>query len=545
MLASNTSDTESAFSVVRGLGGRDAVTYATRIGCRSLQDAFRAIKSSTSYSVEETIPRTGPLDVRLFDLKQVRSMNEMVRGFKKAWVNHFVSPPGIPETELHIPIIFEKTMWPATPQQVTNPLTVKAYDLLAGKRLRKNFSTMLATETSLPDYYVLSILSGRDGLFQRLSQLSSTEEVTFNKDCQWAISELLPVVATALLRTATYATKLELAAVNHVNAYISAIMKREKTNKLKAKRIQKPAAGYETGCFNFIQGSKMKTFMADLPVGLQEDRLFAGCILECLWNAASSWIVDAVQSLPREAMPCVDTVRERTTISTALGIDQDSEVHRFVASGVVANNKIFSKELKRFKTKIKESASAKSVVKPTIRTNRAKQIQLIKHIQKLLAKVGVLRGDLAPIRDKSYDTPALIARDHGGLLLVAPVFLEWAKALMKTIRASVGVESIGRIGSPVQKQAYTRIVKDQELWIAFLEACQRSGDYPQEAVQKVYRHLVDYSFHARSEVEWLKYRELNTDRTAGKDKKMGRREMLKASGGEKKAEGTPEAISNK
>jgi hypothetical protein len=46
--------------------------------------------------------------------------------------------------------------------------------------------------------------------------------------------------------------------------------------------------------------------------------------------------------------------------------------------------------------------------------------------------------------------------------------------------------------------------------------------------------LVEYAFHARSNVEWKKYKKENTDRTAGKEKKMGQWEYLK--GGKKKGD---------
>eukprot|EP00544_Gedaniella_sp_CCMP2646_P009267 CAMPEP_0202500002 /NCGR_PEP_ID=MMETSP1361-20130828/31604_1 /ASSEMBLY_ACC=CAM_ASM_000849 /TAXON_ID=210615 /ORGANISM="Staurosira complex sp., Strain CCMP2646" /LENGTH=40 /DNA_ID= /DNA_START= /DNA_END= /DNA_ORIENTATION= len=37
----------------------------------------------------------------------------------------------------------------------------------------------------------------------------------------------------------------------------------------------------------------------------------------------------------------------------------------------------------------------------------------------------------------------------------------------------------------------------------------------------VFTRVADYAFHARSAVEWQKYKAEKTDRTAGKEKKMG------------------------
>ena len=44
----------------------------------------------------------------------------------------------------------------------------------------------------------------------------------------------------------------------------------------------------------------------------------------------------------------------------------------------------------------------------------------------------------------------------------------------------------------------------------------------------MHRSLLDFAFNARSEVEWAKYREKTTDRSNGTEKKLSRRERLKA-----------------
>jgi hypothetical protein len=52
----------------------------------------------------------------------------------------------------------------------------------------------------------------------------------------------------------------------------------------------------------------------------------------------------------------------------------------------------------------------------------------------------------------------------------------------------------------------------------------------------VFKRVVDYAFHARSAVEWRKYKAAKTDRTTGKSKKMGIRKQLKGGGSTKKGE---------
>jgi hypothetical protein len=46
------------------------------------------------------------------------------------------------------------------------------------------------------------------------------------------------------------------------------------------------------------------------------------------------------------------------------------------------------------------------------------------------------------------------------------------------------------------------------------------------AVEWVFKRVVDYAFHARSAVEWRKYKAAKTDLTTGKSKKMGIHEQF-------------------
>ncbi len=43
------------------------------------------------------------------------------------------------------------------------------------------------------------------------------------------------------------------------------------------------------------------------------------------------------------------------------------------------------------------------------------------------------------------------------------------------------------------------------------------GKYDDKVTQSIWKRLVEYAFHARSNVEWKKYKKENTDRTAGKE----------------------------
>jgi hypothetical protein len=94
---------------------------------------------------------------------------------------------------------------------------------------------------------------------------------------------------------------------------------------------------------------------------------------------------------------------------------------------------------------------------------------------------------------------------------------------------------IDTLGEEAQKQAYEYVMTNSNQQATFCQKVKElTGKYDDKVVQSVLKRLVDYAFHARSNVEWQKYKKENTDRTASKEKKMGQREILK--GGKKKGE---------
>jgi hypothetical protein len=89
-------------------------------------------------------------------------------------------------------------------------------------------------------------------------------------------------------------------------------------------------------------------------------------------------------------------------------------------------------------------------------------------------------------------------------------------------------------GASIQKEAYDLVTKDESLVKLFQNAVNKLDNQPpKQAIEFVRRTVVNYAFHARSEVEWVKYRAMNTDRCAGVKKKLTRREQLKGSCGGK------------
>jgi len=149
--------------------------------------------------------------------------------------------------------------------------------------------------------------------------------------------------------------------------------------------------------------------------------------------------------------------------------------------------------------------------------------------------LGMLRKDLPEKHDKSYDSPVLEALNKGGHLYISPPFLSWAKLLMTRVRASTTVGVIRSFGSDAQKKGYNHLLRNDDLKNGFKRATNKS-EIDEDSMEWVFKRVVEYAFHARSAIEWRKYKAEKTDRTAGKEKKMSRRDALKGGGSTKKEE---------
>jgi hypothetical protein len=188
-------------------------------------------------------------------------------------------------------------------------------------------------------------------------------------------------------------------------------------------------------------------------------------------------------------------------------------VHRFIASGIITIRKRMCNETKSLK-------ESKRKTNPRIRGNDL-GVQLLR-------RMAILYKDLPAQRDKSYDSDFMRALNCGGLYFVHPTFLYWGKLLMKKIRASISLRLIGKFGGETQKMAFEHVLADKEIIEQFKMAVARTGQaWPDVVLESVRECVATYAFHARSEVEWAKYRAGHTDRTVSKEKKMGLRENLK------------------
>lgn len=141
--------------------------------------------------------------------------------------------------------------------------------------------------------------------------------------------------------------------------------------------------------------------------------------------------------------------------------------------------------------------------------------------------MGILWKDLM-LRDrdneKSYNSPILKMYNQGGLLFVSPPFIHWAKLVMEEIRNLITKIQITKLGSKAKLKAFSKVVKDTYLKSLFDEVVRRFylvKDLSEYMVSMLYRHVINFTYHAHSEYEWKKFCPLNTDRVLDGSKKLG------------------------
>ena len=412
--------------------------------------------------------------------------------------------------------------------------------LLQSKTINHHFSKILAENSFLADYFILAKHCRRTQLFNTFGGMSEAEENLFDQGCQQALQTLLPAMVKMIKSSEEYAIQLEGAMLKRMEREVAdRDAEKETGTKKTTKRklsVKQPESFFETDRLSFIQGEGLQRFMASLPFGIMRlDRTFGVILFSCLCQLFESWIKEslgAAQVLLAADGEVAPTEKSTaaTTVRIIVTVDEDSEVHRFVGSGACAYSKHASKRLKRLE-QIKQQREKE--YKP-LKSSHERELKTVKSSLLLLRHFGVLRKFIPPIHDKSYDSPVMVARDKGGLLYVAPKFLILGMALMKRIRASISKKVISSLGRESQKLAYKHVLSDESLESLFKSKVKEletelSKEFDDRAVKWVWQKVVDFAFHARSAVEWNKYRAEKTDRTAGKEKKMGVRELLKGS----------------
>lgn len=313
---------------------------------------------------------------------------------------------------------------------------------------------------------------------------------------------------------------------------------KEKPKKIKVKESQD--SRYIDGYFNFISSQDMTLFMGKLPEVLSNNRLFAVIVAQALMAKLLNWVKDAVLENTKQS-PAGQIENNPQAITTV--VNEDGEVHRFVASGIKAlysnSYSHWQKKCNIIKNIQKQLDDSNTNISKNTREFITRKMRAAKNMKthyesviELTKRAKITQTDLRKnyiTYDKSYEDKYLNALDKGKLWYVHPAFLEWAKLIMKKTRALVNEHAIKKVRSNLLKKAYKKITNDDECMTAFLEI--RIMQQYNEKVKKQVRTIItNFAFHARCAVEYKKYRAKYTDRAVDSRNKTTLREYLKAGG---------------
>jgi hypothetical protein len=95
MLHSNTSNIESTFSRVHALGGCDARTYKTTIGCMNTGTALRAMDKSSSYSAADCTEVEPVSALQNFKTGYLKVMNRDIDKHRQEFLALFANRPAV------------------------------------------------------------------------------------------------------------------------------------------------------------------------------------------------------------------------------------------------------------------------------------------------------------------------------------------------------------------------------------------------------------------------------------------------------------------
>ena len=192
MLHFNTSILEALFSLMRSMGGRDAESYESRIGCVQAKAMTQTLAKSNSYGLAEHMDEDGAGSNSGHDQAKTRELNSEIESHRNGWLARFGAE--LPEGGTVSTEIFSPALQPheilgrggdGRSQEILKTLFQTAH-------LNGHFSAAQAVALSI--YFVLSKYTQREGIFESFESLSDEEELQFDEACSNAIGKpLIPL----------------------------------------------------------------------------------------------------------------------------------------------------------------------------------------------------------------------------------------------------------------------------------------------------------------------------------------------------------------
>lgn len=158
MLHSNTSALEATFSAIQSLGGQNAASYKSRIGCRSATDACRVVNKSKSYNSEDILENED-LKIKNYDKCVIRGLNQEIDNKRKNLKTLTTSKNDNP---IKINIVNNKDKDIIMKSEYQSELVKDTVEKITNKSICCHFSAYLFANTFVLEQTILASTTGKD-----------------------------------------------------------------------------------------------------------------------------------------------------------------------------------------------------------------------------------------------------------------------------------------------------------------------------------------------------------------------------------------------
>lgn len=285
-------------------------------------------------------------------------------------------------------------------------------------------------------------------------------------------------------------------------------------------------AAFWYNLYKYMTSKKFRRDKRYLPLDLQRSQVATSLLVFHLARMFDAWLDSATTEL------FVEENDSPSDSSSAISADEvNSEVTRFVGWAMVEVYKKYTEKLRDvggheydWNQSHEEEDCDEEADDDDGKIASLRRAVTLLHSMRLLHRQALADESYT----KNYYAPIDQIHNRGGLFLVAPRYIEFARTLMEKICALVNEETIGRKGNSIIDEAFQSIRKDTVLRALFDDAGvnDTGGSICIETKNDIYLSIIRKAFHAKAGEETGKYNEHYTGRQAGAD--MTIREEMKA-----------------
>jgi len=482
-LHSNQSSLEATFSHIRRVGGDSSLNYPSAITTINTHNSIKILNSSNPcYNGDKSeVGRSwGRLEELLgrTDDSQALTVKSWWEGRKNAAeVAVAILPPADNDGELRVLGSTDRFR--------------SLYNAMSSYSIPSNFSYYLSCDETFEGVARVSIGTSEEKHFKAMATLSDDDETLLNAACQ----NILLTIFTSLDES-----------IQTKSGHKSSFWWHQK---------------------EFITGKKLAECRKLFPVTCQS-QVFAALVTFHLGRLFGRWLDEAIIEIttttPTTDAPSTADGVTGTNEASMSDAEINSEVTNFVGWAMKEALDHYRDQWQRSEEFLHGEEDEDEDEAISGETNDRKCVRYIKSMR-LLHRHAIEDAEYL----HKYYAPIDQIRNRGGMFLLAPSYVLFAKTLMERTRSLVNSNSFKMNGNSTIKTAYDAIIDNKDLWKLFSEANNDVDDLPEDIAKDIFLKIVKKAFHARAGEATRRYKEEQVDK-----KDMALRPKLKAMGGAKK-----------